>query len=98
LLVSSLSAFGDHPVLDTSSSLVVWSIGLAVLIRFGLLALVVALCTNNILGVFPLTAHLSAWYAEPTIFLFVLILSLTVFGFYTSTAGKKLFGEVSLDG
>jgi hypothetical protein len=29
---------------------------------------------------------------------FLLLLAAAVFGFYTSTAGKKLFGEVSLDG
>jgi serine/threonine protein kinase len=98
LLVSVPSLFGEHAALNSISTAILFSIVLAVLIRFGLLSIVVALCVNNILEAFPLTSHLSAWYAEPTFFVFSIILGVTVFGFYTSTAGKKLFGNVSLDG
>jgi serine/threonine protein kinase len=98
LLVSFASVWGDHPVLDAGYELVLWGIGLGVLIRFGLLPLVVALCVNGVLEDFPLTTHLSAWYAEPTVFIFCFALAVAVFGFYTSTAGKQRFGEISLDG
>jgi serine/threonine protein kinase/class 3 adenylate cyclase len=93
-----LAVRGDQPVLYTTLQLVFCSVALVVLIRFGLLALVVNLCVHFILHSYPLTAHLSAWYAQPTFFVFLLLLAAAVFGFYTSTAGKKLFGEVSLDG
>jgi serine/threonine protein kinase len=96
-LFSLPQVFRDYPVLDTISALVYWSIALTVLIRFGLLALVVAICTEGILFNSPLTAHLSAWYAEPTFFAFSVILAVAIFGFYTSTAGKPLFGGISLD-
>jgi hypothetical protein len=49
------------------------------------------------LDVYPLTTQLSAWYAGPTIFLFCVILAVAIFGFYTSTRGKPLFGGISLD-
>jgi serine/threonine protein kinase/class 3 adenylate cyclase len=97
LIPSLLTSFGDHSVLDTTYVLVFWGIALVILIRFGLFALVVALCTNNILGVYPLTPHLSAWYAGPTFFVFSVILAAAIFGFYTSTAGKPLFRGLSLD-
>jgi hypothetical protein len=98
LLISLLALWGeDHPVLSTASSLIVWGTALAVLIRFGLFALVVTLCTNAILRGYLLTTHLSAWYAEPTFFVFFVFLAIAIFGFYTSTAGKPLFSGISFD-
>jgi serine/threonine-protein kinase len=98
LLVSLFAAWGqDHPVLNVAYQLIVWGTAIAVLIRFGLLALVVTLCTNSILHSYLLTMHLSAWYAEPTFFVFFVFLAAAIFGFYTSTRGKPLFGGMSLD-
>ena len=97
LLVSLPSALGDHPVQDPIQAAFIWGIALLILIRIGLFALVVALCLFNILQAYPLTAHFSAWYAEPTIFVFSVIMAAAIFGFYNSTAGKPLFGGISLD-
>jgi protein kinase-like protein len=99
LVVSILSALTDpdHPVLNATFHAVPWGIALLLLIRFGLLPLMMALCIHNILQVYPLTTHLSAWYAEPTLFVLTVILAAAIFGFYTSTAGKPLFGGISLD-
>ena len=96
-LFSIPSVFGDHPVLDTIWVLVYFSIALALLIRFGLLALVMAYCADNVLFSSPLTTHLSAWYAQPGFLAVSVILAAAIFGFYTSTAGKPLFGGISLD-
>jgi hypothetical protein len=97
LFVTLISVWGDHRVLHTAYEVVIWGVGLMVLIRFGLFALVMALCTQGVLEDFPLTAHLSTWYAEPTIFVFSVVLAAAIFGFYTSTAGKPRFGGISLD-
>jgi serine/threonine protein kinase len=99
LLVSLFSALGnqDHPVLNAAFEVVLWGMALLILIRFGLLPLMVALCINNLLEVSPLTTHLSAWYAGSTIFAFSVIVALAIFGFYTSTAGKPRFLGISLD-
>jgi predicted Ser/Thr protein kinase len=91
------SMFGQRPVVNTIESALVLGIALLVLIRFGLLALIVTLTLQNALGAFPLTAHLSAWYAEPTIFVFSVLLVIAILAFYTSTAGKPLFGSLSLE-
>jgi hypothetical protein len=97
LFVSVFAAFGTYPVLSMIFGVIVCSIGVMLLIRFGLLALVVALFMNSVLQGYPLTTHLSAWYAEPTFLVFSLILATAIFGFYTSTAGKSRFGGISLD-
>jgi hypothetical protein len=97
LLFSLHQVFGVHPVLNTILDMIYWSLVLILLIRFGILALMAALCTENILHEFPLTPHLSAWYAEPTILMIFVILAAAIFGFYASTRGKPLFGGISLD-
>ncbi len=89
--------FGERPLPDVITGIIVFGMALVILIRFGLLALVVALVLTNVLQAYPITGHFAEWYAEPTILVFVLILALAAFGFYTSTAGKSLFGSVSLD-
>jgi hypothetical protein len=98
-LVSLLSVVEgpDHPVVNVTFDVIIWGIALMILIRFGLLPLMVALCIHNLLEVYPLTTHLSAWHAETTFFVFSVILAVAIFGFYTSTAGKPLFGGISLD-
>jgi Protein kinase domain len=97
LLLSSTSLVGSHPVPDLIYRVISLGIALVLLIRFGLLALMVALCTFILLLLFPLTTRFSAWYAGPTFFALFVVLAAAIFGFYTSTAGKPLFGGISLD-
>jgi serine/threonine protein kinase len=99
LLVSLLTALegSDHPLVDVTFDVLIWGIALLLLIRHGLLPLMVSLCTYNLLDVYPLTSHLSAWYAGPTLFVCSFILAVAIFGFYTSTAGKPRFSGISLD-
>jgi hypothetical protein len=92
------AVFGEHPVQGAAENLLVFGIALLLLVRFGLLALVVAFCLNNVLVAYPLTGHLTEWYAQPTILVFTMIVALAIFGFYTSTAGKPRLGSISLDG
>ena len=88
----------DNVALHAVENMVVFGTALLLLVRFGLLALLVALCVNNVLEAYPLTGHLSEWFAQPTIIVFLLVTALAVFGFYTSTAGKSRLGGISLDG
>jgi serine/threonine-protein kinase len=63
--------------------------------RFGLLALYsyflfAALSFNSVI-----TSDFSSWYAKNTLFAFIVIMSLAIYGFYTSLAGQKIFqGEL----
>jgi len=96
-LLSLPEVFANNPVQVIFNCLYA-SIVLLVLIRFGILALTMALCTENLLFFSPLTTHLSAWYAAPTFIVLFVVLAAAIFGFYTSTAGKPLFAGISLDG
>jgi hypothetical protein len=91
------SAFGPHPVLHAIAQVISFGLAFLVLIRLGILPLVVGMALDNILEAFPLTAHLSAWYAEPTIIVFAVLIAATIFSFYTSLSGKPIFGSLSLD-
>ena len=101
LIISSLFAipglFGSHPFLNSIAALASMGLTFLVLIRFGFLPLVVGMTLDNVLEAFPLTAHLSAWYAEPTIFVFTVLGIVSIFSFYNSLGGKPIFGTLSLD-
>ena len=59
--------------------------------RFGLLALYSLFLFSVVSSTFPITSDFSSWYAGSTLFAFVVIMSLTIYGFYTSLAGQKIF-------
>jgi Protein kinase domain len=97
LLFGLPALFVENPVLHAVENMLVFGTALLLLVRFGLLALLVALCVNNVLQAYPLTGHLSEWYAQPTIIVFIMVTALAVFGFYTATAGKSRLGGIALD-
>jgi Protein kinase domain len=91
------SALTAHPFLKATGVAVFFALALMVLVRFGFLSLLVGLTLDNVLEGFPLTAHWSAWYAEPTIFLFCVFAAAGVYSFYISLGGKPAFGSLSLE-
>jgi hypothetical protein len=70
---------------------------LAVLLRGGLLPLIVTLYFMFCLAEVPLTLDVSAWYALQGLPVVAVLLGLTVYGFYTSLAGKPIFGRALID-
>ncbi|MGI8543727.1 MAG: serine/threonine-protein kinase [Aridibacter sp.] len=68
-----------------------------VLIRFGLLAVIFVLVyqalSHNFLLAFDTSSHLF----PGTIIVFIVAFGLAIYGFYTSTAGKSIFGSGFLD-
>jgi serine/threonine protein kinase len=97
VMVTGPDLLGSGTLASTLLSAAIFAAALLLLIRFGLLALVIAFTLRNILLAYPLTARLSAWYAEPTIVVFLLILAGAAFGLYTSTAGRALFSPAAID-
>jgi hypothetical protein len=59
--------------------------------RFGLLALYSLLLFSHLSSSFPITSDFSSWYAGGTLFVFVVIMGLAIYGFHTSLAGQKIF-------
>jgi membrane protein implicated in regulation of membrane protease activity len=62
-----------------------------VLVRLGLLALAGVFIGYFLLIMFPITPHLSAWYAGTGIAGAVLILAFAVYAFHTSLGGRPMF-------
>jgi hypothetical protein len=67
------------------------------LLRFGLLALVVAFLTMSLAEVFPVTLNMSRPYAGVSVILMVGIAALSAFGYYASRGDEPLFGRDPLD-
>jgi len=84
-------AFGHH-WLDPVSGLLFAGVVLLSLTRFGLLATTVLFATQNALN-FCITENLFAWYGAGTILAVLWVLAIAGYGFYTSFAGRPLFGE-----
>ena len=66
---------------------------LAVLLRGGLLALVIALYFMFCLLEVPLSFDLTAWYSMHAMPVVLVLLALTVYGFHTSLGGKPVLGS-----
>jgi hypothetical protein len=62
-----------------------------------LLALVVGLVVQNTLVTFPMTTHLSRWYAAGAIAGMVTIVAVALFAMYEALAGQPLFSTKALD-
>ena len=84
-------AFGQH-WLDPVLFLLLAGIVLLSLTRFGLLATTVLFATENALGC-CITENLFAWYGAGTILAVLWVLAIAGYGFYTSFAGRPVFGE-----
>ena len=87
----------EYPLVTFALFLVIWLSIVLVLKRVGLLAIVVGLVVQNILAVFPMTSHLSRWYATAGLTGIFVILALTICGFFTALAGRRIFSGEALD-
>jgi serine/threonine-protein kinase len=67
--------------------------GIFLLVRFGLWATVAGLFAAIVLDTFPVTLDFSAWYIGASLTALATIAGLAVYGFYTSLAGRPLFGD-----
>jgi serine/threonine protein kinase len=87
----------DHPYFTLFAAAIVWLSIIWVLRRYGLVALVVGLVVQNVLIVFPVTSHLSRWYASPGLTGIAAIAVLAIYGFRTALAGQPLLSGAVLD-
>ena len=67
-----------------------------ILMRFGLLSLTTGLFVIYVLRSFPITADLSAWYAETSLFVLVSVFALSVYGLHASVARRPLLKDALL--
>jgi len=97
IVAASTNTGGDYPVVTFVLAALLWLSIVLILRRFGLLPLVVGLVVQNVLQVFPLTSHLSRWYAPVGLAGIFVIAAVGVYGFYASLGGKPLFSTTALD-
>jgi hypothetical protein len=81
-------------IIGTSATIV---IAIVVLLRFGVLAVVVAAAAIALLQNFPITLDFSAWYAPTGLIGLGAILVLAIWSFRAALGGRKLFKEDLLE-
>jgi len=60
--------------------------------RYGLVAAYFCFLFFGLISNYPTTANFLVWYSEATIFVLTIATGLILYGFYTSLAGRHLFG------
>jgi predicted Ser/Thr protein kinase len=77
--------------------LLIYSTAAFVILRFGLISLAMGMFVADLLLNIPVTTHLSAWYANSTIFVLLTIITLALWGAYTSLGKQKLWRDQAFD-
>jgi hypothetical protein len=95
---ATLGRFGTESIVPTLGTTAAMAALLLVIMRIGLLAFVVMhVLAVAFLYEFPVTTHLSAWYAQPTLLLLLATGVLTCYGFYVSLGRRPMLGEKLLE-
>lgn len=71
----------------------IYGIAAFAVVRFGLIALAMAIIVANTVLNLPCTGDLSRWYAPNVYFVILIFVGIAVWGAYTSLGGKKLVKE-----
>jgi hypothetical protein len=88
------STFGPAPVwwIEATAEAAIVALYLFAMIRFGLLAALVAYFASSVCQTMPLTLHIRHWSATGSNQTIAMIVGLTLFAFYAARAGRPLFG------
>jgi len=76
---------------ELPAQIVVYSVAVLIVFRFGLIPLACAIFTVEVLGNLPISADLSAWYMPATILALLSVVALAGWGFYHSLGGEPLW-------
>ncbi len=80
----------DHAAIDGPAFILVYAIAVLIVIRFGLVPLVIAIFTINLLANIPFSPDFSAWYMTSSVAALLSVLAITGWGFYHSLGGRPL--------
>ena len=83
--------FGSHLVTGALIEALTVLFLIAGMLRFGVLSIVLAAFTAQLLASYPLTTDFSAWYAGGIVLVVAILLALTAYAFHTAVAGRPLF-------
>jgi len=97
LLFTVTKVLGRHPLIDTPVWLVIYGVAAFAVVRFGLVALAVAVLTVDVFLNVPITLDFSNWYAVRTVCVLLGVAAIAAWGFYTSLAGQRLWKDELFD-
>ncbi|MFN7996127.1 MAG: serine/threonine-protein kinase [Bryobacteraceae bacterium] len=86
--IRGLSA--DHPAVDTTVYFVIYGILVALMLRYGFLAVAVCVFVTDLVNSLAWTTDFGAWYGTASLLTVLSVIGIAVFAFRTATAGKPL--------
>ena len=93
-VVSALNGLsGTDPVVAAPAAVLMTTLFVAVLVRFGLVAFAVGQYVGLLLTIFPMTPHLGAWHGRSAMLALVIAGAIATYGFRAALAGRSLIGE-----
>jgi Protein kinase domain len=95
LFATSRILGNEYSIVQIPTSIAIFAIIAFAVVRFGLVALAAGLFTADLVIGAPMAGSFSSWYASATIFVFLSVLALAGWAFYTSLGGRPLWsGEL----
>lgn len=86
----------SHPYVEFPAWILVFGIAVLIVIRFGLVPLVLAIFTVDMLANVPFSADISSWYMTVSILALLSVIAIAAWGFYHSLGGQPLW-KVEMD-
>jgi hypothetical protein len=91
-MFTGMSALGSsHLAVQVPAHIVVYAVAVLIIYRFGLVSMVCAIFTIDMLANVPFTTDFSAWYMSTSIFALLSVVALAGWGFYHSLGSERLF-------
>jgi serine/threonine-protein kinase len=73
--------------------LLIWTIPILVLLRFGLLSMIVGMFVVSLVANLPITSRLGHWTGTTTLWVMAVVAVVSIWGFWTSLGGRSLLGD-----
>jgi hypothetical protein len=84
------SSNNNYPAVDIPAMIIVYGVIVVMLLRCGLLSLVTTIFVTDLIGELVFTTNFSAWYANGSLLLIILLSALAIFAFRKSLGGHRI--------
>jgi hypothetical protein len=81
----------SHMAVDMPAFTLVYAIAVLIVVRFGLVPLVIAIFTIDMVANIPFSADLSSWYMTTSILALLSVVAIAGWGFYHSLGGQPVW-------
>jgi hypothetical protein len=98
IFTTGLAFLGGATIPSWINAAVTASLLVFVLYRYGLLTFMASMAFLHLYITFPVTIHLTAWYATGFVIDLIIMLAVAFYAFRTSLAGQPVFGGKLLEG